>query len=91
MVSDDEYFNNDNNIINIYDNSDTKSEVGSWVDREISSDSDIENNDIDLIWDPNDPYDYLNSLDEETREKLLEKNRLYELNEVKKNILNKFS
>jgi hypothetical protein len=91
MVSDDEYFNNDNNIINIYDNSDTNSEVGSWVDREISSDSDIENNDIDLIWDPNDPYDYLNSLDEETREKLLEKNRLYELNEVKKNILNKFS
>ena len=47
--------------------------VGSWVDREISSDSDIENNDIDLIWDPNDPYDYLNSLDEETREKLLAK------------------
>ncbi len=52
MVSDDEYFNYDNNIINIYDNSDTKSEVDSWVDREISSDSDIENNDIDLIWDP---------------------------------------
>jgi hypothetical protein len=49
MVYDDEYFNNDNNIINIYDNSDTKSEVGAWVDREISSDSDIENNNIDLM------------------------------------------
>ena len=63
MVSDDEYFNNDNNIINIYDNSDTNSEVGSWVDREISSDSDIENNDIDLKWYPYDQYDFLNSLD----------------------------